>query len=1704
MDAKILSALFTQDESGVYTLVTQVNGLTNFSFSSASLPEGLLASADSLLGNNQVMRIDFSIQNSPIAAPVPTPTPTPAPVPTPSPPTPEPNPPHSVSPDGSTVTRWSSEGLTDKAGNVWLLNGPGTSVGAGVTLNNVYCDQGADLLTIFGGLIWAQHTAGDWFTLVAPGTATPQGTGPTSSEPTPTPAPAPPSPTPSPPPVPSPVPSPSPVSTTFPTKGIAQFSITAPVTGNTPFTLGFPLVQGDFPGGISVPDAQAVVKAKWPDGSARFAVVSGVTSCTANMDKSFLLKSGTTEDVALTTDDLKKLSLVAKVDTPVGTVTWTNEDLGAPWQTWITGPKMSCWYYRKPVANDPALVAFIEVKLYSSGDIEVLPWVENGYIRVAGQTSKTGEFVFTLGGTERFRKTLDFSYRARTPLIDGAALSYWLGTDKTVQIQHDVDYFQSTKMVSGYAANTPDSALVQLPSTYSPFQLGSYTQRMGDPGYQPPIGIIPEWDVFYLTGNSKKAFPGILRNAFSAGQWAIHYRDENTNLPMAFSAFPNLSNNASTKLDYPASGAGSAANSWDIPHHPSVGYMAYLLTGSMYHLETLQFAATYNYMYQVDNLRQFSKGIFLSGSGASTVRGAAWAIRTLAQVTAITPPDHPLYPEFKASFEANVDFNYNTYIVQQSHPFGFVKPYADYSGPNDGIFLESPWQQDFYTAAFGYALSLAPSVSNLPHLKTFFEWKAKSIIGRLGGVGDTEWLYRDAAPYTIAVTLVDVADWDTGTGPWPSTWKQMYNATYTTSPGPQEAGGLRGGNWPYATSYWGNLQPAISYAVEHGVPGALEAYTQMTSAPNWKEIYTAGGMDSSPVWAVAPRSLSQAATPVPVPTPSPTPPPSPSPAPSPSPVPTPVDTTLPDWVPQPGQTANVSLNDLSSVNPCPTNDCWYSQASKQSAPWRNWAGAVFASGFSKYGAMLYWGGGHGGSDDVSMYAADYTTRKWIRIGPDNPNFDYTPLLDKGFADYKLDDNNYIVPAVHTYNYPIYLPPGISGVGPKGSWLLPEIVISPPDSSAPHAVDLETGYWSRFSTTVPTRLAQSPYAGSLYDTKRNRVWWAGTEGNDIRMLDFNESHPRTVHNYSGAGWHSYYSSYVYVPEADMALSLCAYYGEKLVRPAVYGLSTGQPVNLPTQGFPTITTKYGSGFAFDWAPDKKKFYLYEGHGDTVVHVLTPSSLDFSTCTWSYSQEEFKNPAWDANDALGQGVQPMTRWRYNSSLQCFMWSGGPGARDLCVDGQIHDGHMQLWRPNSSVVSLPPSPSPTSSPSPTPSPSPVPAPAPSPTPTPTPIPSPSPAGVLPDWVPQPGTYANISKNTLSEAVPAGYPTQESQGPFALWSGGIYAFDFSNLGAYFVHGSGHLPSGAMLWAGCWGFDLDILKWVGRNVPASPLLEGVTNFNPYGESTDPANLGHTYPPHTYDGLGYISKANGGGPAGTMLRTFYAGASMAGSQSLHTFDLSSLTAPAARVMDNLPMGGNTGNYPATAVDEARGGVWALSANGNGPLKFVKFSDWSVISYPGVEINVNSSVNLLYIPAPYDMIVTMGAGGPYIPEHDYTVYYSKIVNGVPQGFQPIAYTGTHPSDPRSGGCWSTILNQIVVYEAGGATSVRKLMLPPAGHETESWTWVSETLVGVGGIAPSQCQGATNGAWSRFIEVPKARCFIWCDGINQPVQAWRLLGM
>ena len=641
-------------------------------------------------------------------------------------------------------------------------------------------------------------------------------------------------------------------------------------TGGTllPFTVGQTLRQGEVPNGstlvANVPNSQFVVKNRWPDGSAKFAILSGRADMTANTWKTIGLSVATAgaSAAAVSTADLKATGVTASVQFgSFGTAGWSAGDWDTPTKTWVAGPEMSAFTYRKPIGSDAHLVAWLEVRAYKGGRVEVMPWIENGYLKVASPAAKSATATFTLEGTQRFSQTLNLLNHQRVVLASGTTLTHWVGGDPQVTPRSNAAYLMSTKLVPNYRGSTAASSVVfsRLPASYTPLAQASYPDEMGQPGYFPSIGLLPEWDVAYLTsGGDPRAYRGVLISALASGRYGFHYRDESTNRPLRFSSYPNLVMNGDSGVadtgssvggGYTPSASGGVPPTYDTPHLPSLGYMAYLLTGWNYFLEEAQFSATANFLKNSDDKRQLGKGVFESSAGTNTTRGAAWQVRTLAQAATITPDDDTLRTEFVTSVNENISYYHGRYIATPNNQLGLVQPYSDYE-PGDP-WQSASWMEDFFTAAFGYLKDLqtfSPTVQT--KLDQFLAWKYRSVVGRLGGSGSDQFSYRYGAQYTVYYAPSASANWVSGTGPWYNSWGEIARAMALPSTGnlgePLESG------YPVSpTGYWANLMPAISYAVDHGATGADAAWARITAASNFPE--QAVTYNNDPVWGVKPR-----------------------------------------------------------------------------------------------------------------------------------------------------------------------------------------------------------------------------------------------------------------------------------------------------------------------------------------------------------------------------------------------------------------------------------------------------------------------------------------------------------------------------------------------------------------------------------------------------------------------------------------------------------------------------------------------------------------------------------------------------------------------------------------------------------------------------------------------------------------------------------
>lgn len=635
-----------------------------------------------------------------------------------------------------------------------------------------------------------------------------------------------------------------------------------------PFTVGHAIRQGDVPSGAEVQadiaEFQAVVKNRWPDGSAKFAILSGRADLSPGQWKTVALRGGpaSAAPTPLAPAELASRNVTATIQFGAfGTAGWTVADWTTPHQTIVSGPQMSAWTYRKPLGTDPSLAAWLEVRAYKGGAVEVLPWIENGTLMNAA-SARSGTATFTLGGSTRFSAPLDLLSHQRAVLAQGEALSHWLATDPQVTPRHDTAYLMASRLVPNYFAVTPaDSSLFgRLATRYEPLARANFPQAMGTAGYDPSIGLLPEWDAAYLTtGADPRAWRAVMINGHAAGRYGLHFRDAPTQRPPRPSAAPRLSlgpgsgivaiGGSSINQVTPAS-TGASPPAYQSSHHPSMGFMAYLLGGWNYHLEELQFVATANHFKQSDVVRRGEQGVLETIAGANTTRGAAWALRTLAQAAAMTPDGDPLRADLVASVNANVDYYHTKYVAKPNNPLGLVQPYSNYNVGADPL-TSAVWMDDFFTAAFGYLKDLqVHDAGRSQKLDAFLAWKYRSVVGRLGSGGPGTFPYTHAAQYTLPYAPANAADWANGSGPWYADWGQVARAM-SLPIGARPSDPLVTGYPTESTGYWGNLLPALAYAVDHGADGAPEAWNRLVSASNAGT--QAAAYRDQPVWSVVPR-----------------------------------------------------------------------------------------------------------------------------------------------------------------------------------------------------------------------------------------------------------------------------------------------------------------------------------------------------------------------------------------------------------------------------------------------------------------------------------------------------------------------------------------------------------------------------------------------------------------------------------------------------------------------------------------------------------------------------------------------------------------------------------------------------------------------------------------------------------------------------------
>src|SRR5262249_42647489 len=202
-------------------------------------------------------------------------------------------------------------------------------------------------------------------------------------------------------------------------------------------------------------------------------------------------------------------------------------------------------------------------------------------------------------------------------------------------------------------------------------------------------------------------------------------------------------------------------------------------------------------------------------------RAMAWSLRTVGQLTAIAPSDS-VTSDYATLLANNMAF-WRSKLPDQfasQNPLGILYSY-EISQPAYDPGHTAVWQQNFPVQTVGFLSEIDP-LSDLTALNLVRDYYYRWPVGLLGGDGPPNYCYTQASAYTIKVAP-GVLPSGIDMSPCFTSWGAVFQNTYAAANGTcgTVLQGASGGDPAGAsTGYYGNLMPAIAYAVDHGAPGA--------------------------------------------------------------------------------------------------------------------------------------------------------------------------------------------------------------------------------------------------------------------------------------------------------------------------------------------------------------------------------------------------------------------------------------------------------------------------------------------------------------------------------------------------------------------------------------------------------------------------------------------------------------------------------------------------------------------------------------------------------------------------------------------------------------------------------------------------------------------------------------------------------------------
>jgi hypothetical protein len=294
--------------------------------------------------------------------------------------------------------------------------------------------------------------------------------------------------------------------------------------------------------------------------------------------------------------------------------------------------------------------------------------------------------------------------------------------------------------------------------TYQIMDVAGIARAMPMTGERNDIGAVTEWQGEYICTGNESALETVLAQAEGAGTLPWYFRDERTGAPLDVIRYAKATIYDRQSGD-PYIATTKTGIGLDSAHMPAVAYLPFLLTGDPYHLETLQFQVTFNYLELPGPARYRT----------NQTRGQAWILRNLGQAATVTPEVTPQWLMHQSYFSELLKLKHDWIsqtFVSSTDPVrtAFRTIEQIFSSGRDGGFDPgtkiAPWQEEFLAFILCWLILMGHT-----DWEPIARWKIGSCVARTDGTSG--WVRAIPTPYLMAVREHGDSAWLTA---WAAAW----------------------------------------------------------------------------------------------------------------------------------------------------------------------------------------------------------------------------------------------------------------------------------------------------------------------------------------------------------------------------------------------------------------------------------------------------------------------------------------------------------------------------------------------------------------------------------------------------------------------------------------------------------------------------------------------------------------------------------------------------------------------------------------------------------------------------------------------------------------------------------------------------------------------------------------------------------------------